>query len=162
MSLENVKEYLAGFGMEERILEFDQSSATVELAAEAIGCEPERIAKTIAMDGNEGPILVVASGDQKIDNKKFKETFQQKAKMIPFDKVEEKTGHYAGGVCPFALKEGVKVYLDRSLERFVTVYPACGSSNSVIEMTLEELEKLSGYISWVDVCKSVYNKEASV
>ena len=153
MSIEKVKAYFKGFGIEGQILEFDVSSATVELAAQALGCMPQRIAKTLSflVDGNA--VLVVAAGDARIDNPKYKEQFGTKAKMLSPDQVEELTGHAIGGVCPFAVKDGVKVYLDVSLKRFETVFPACGSSNSAIELTVPQLERYSGYLEWVDVCK---------
>lgn len=153
MSIEKAKSYLKKYGLEDRIQEFDVSSATVELAAQALHCAPERIAKTLSFLVEEKAILIVAAGDGKIDNKKFKETFHTKAKMIPAEQVELLVGHAVGGVCPFGILEGVKVYLDESLKRFETVYPACGSSNSAIELTIEELERYSGFESWVDVCK---------
>lgn len=153
MSIDRVKEYLKGFGAESRVKEFDVSSATVELAAQALSCEPERIAKTLSFYADDGAILIVAAGDMKIDNKKFKETFNFKAKMLSFSEVEPLTGHPVGGVCPFAVKDGVKVYLDVSLKRFKTVFPACGSANSAIELDLTELEKFSRFEKWVDVCK---------
>ena len=153
MAIEKVREYFKGFGIEERILEFDVSSATVELAAEAVGCEGKRIVKTLSflVDGNA--VLVVCAGDTKIDNPKYKAEFHTKAKMLAFEDVERLIGHAVGGVCPFAVNEGVRVFLDESLKRFETVYPACGSSNSAIELTLEELEKYSNAEKWVDICK---------
>ena len=153
MAIEKVREYMKKFGMEDKILEFEVSSATVQLAAEAVGCEPERIAKTLSFIVDGKPILIVAAGDAKIDNSKYKGTFHTKAKMIPAAEVEELIGHAVGGVCPFGINEGVTVYLDECLKRFETVYPACGSSNSAIELTILELEKISGYTSWIDVCK---------
>ena len=159
MSIERVRKYFEELGIEDRIREFDSSSATVALAAEAIGCEENRIAKSIALHQGDDTVLVVASGDMKIDNAKYKAQFNTKAKMLSYDEAEPLTGHAVGGVCPFALNEGVKVYLDVSLKRFETVFPACGSSNSVIELTIEELEKYSGYISWVDVCKENRREE---
>lgn len=153
MSIDKVKAYFKTFGMEERVMEFDVSSATVELAAEALGCEPCRIAKSLSFSVDGEPILVVAAGDVKVDNTKFKGVFHTKAKMLTPDEVAEQIGHAVGGVCPFAVNAGVKVYLDESLRRFETVFPACGSSSSAIELTLPELEKYSGYIEWVDVCK---------
>lgn len=152
MSIEKVKEYFEEYGLSDRIIEFDVSSATVELAAEAIGCEPELIAKTMSFAVGSKTVLIVCSGDTKISNQKFKAQFNTKAKMIAFNDVEEKVGHAAGGVCPFAINDGVEVYLDVSLKRFKTVYPACGSSNSVIKLDIEELERYSGFIKWVDVC----------
>ena len=139
--------------MEDRIQEFDTSSATVELAAAALHCEPRRIAKTLSFMVNEHAMLVVAAGDAKIDNSKYKAQFGAKAKMLSPEEVETLVGHAVGGVCPFAVNEGVDVYLDISLKRFETIYPACGSSNSAIELTITELEEHSGYIGWVDVCK---------
>ncbi len=153
MAIDKVKAYFAQYGMEERIMEMDKSSATVELAAQAVGCEPCRIAKTMSFLQGEEVVLIVTAGDARVDNKKYKECFQIKAKMIPFDEVEERTGHAPGGVCPFAVKEGVKVYLDDSLKRFELVYPAAGSDNSAIGLTLPELEKYSGSLGWIDVCK---------
>ena len=153
MAIEKVREYFKAFSMEDRILEFDVSSATVELAAQAVGCEPERIAKTLSFMLPEGPILIVAAGDAKIDNRKFKDQFHTKAKMLTPDEVVELVGHAIGGVCPFGINEGVTVYLDESLKRFETVFPACGSSNSAIELTIPDLEKYSGYSAWIDVCK---------
>ena len=153
MAIEKVREYFKAFGMEDRILEFDVSSATVELAAQAVGCEPERIAKTLSFMLPEGPILIVAAGDAKIDNRKFNDQFHTKAKMLTPDEVVELVGHAIGGVCPFGINEGVTVYLDGSLKRFETVFPACGSSNSAIELTIPDLEKYSGYSAWIDVCK---------
>lgn len=154
MAIEKVKEYFKELGIENRILEFDVSSATVELAAEALGCEGKRIAKSLSFMVNGEAILVVCAGDGKVDNAKYKATFGVKAKMLTPDEAVELIGHAVGGVCPFAVNEGVKVYLDESLKRFETVFPACGSSNSAIEMTISELEKYSVYTEWVDVCKS--------
>ncbi len=153
MAVEAVKEYFRKYGMEDRVLEFDVSSATVELAAEALHCEPGRIAKTLSFMVDGAPILVVAAGDARIDNHKYKEQFQTKAKMLTPQEAETLVGHAVGGVCPFAVREGVRVYLDESLKRFETVFPACGSSNSAIKLTIAELETYSGYVSWVDVCK---------
>lgn len=153
MAIEKVKEYFSQFGMADRIREFDVSSATVELAAQALSCEPCRIAKTLSFMTGEGAILIVAAGDTKIDNAKYKAQFGTKAKMLTPDEVEALVGHGVGGVCPFAVNPGVTVYLDCSLKRFQTVFPACGSSNSAIELTIEELERYSGFASWVDVCK---------
>lgn len=153
MAIEQVKEYFRKYGMEDRIQEFDVSSATVELAAEALNCEPQRIAKTLSFLADEHPILVVAAGDAKIDNRKYKAQFSAKAKMLSPQDVEQLIGHGVGGVCPFAVKEGVNVYLDVSLKRFETVFPACGSGNSAIELTIPELEEYSGYAGWIDVCK---------
>ncbi len=153
MSIQKVKEYFRLAGMEERVLEFSVSSATVALAAEALGCEPCRIAKSLSFSVGEEAVLVVTAGDTKIDNGKYKAFFGTKAKMLSPEEVTEKIGHAVGGVCPFAVKEGVKVYLDESLKRFTTVFPACGSNNSAIELTLEELETHSNFLSWIDVCK---------
>lgn len=153
MAIEKVKAYFREHGMEERIQEFDESSATVELAAKALHCEPQRIAKTLSFMLENEAVLIVAAGDAKIDNPKYKEKFGKKAKMLSLDEVETLVGHAVGGVCPFVVNEGVKVYLDVSLKRFETVFPACGSSNSAIELTIPELEKYSGYAEWVDVCK---------
>lgn len=154
MSIEKVRAYFKEFGIEDKILEFPVSSATVELAAKALNTEGCRIAKTLSFSVNDSPILIVTAGDAKIDNKKYKTFFGAKAKMLSFDEVEEKIGHAVGGVCPFAVNDGVKVYLDESIKRFPTVFPACGSSNSAIELTPDELEKYSSYfVEWIDVCK---------
>ncbi|MBQ3088777.1 MAG: YbaK/EbsC family protein [Clostridia bacterium] len=153
MAIEKVREYLSQFSAEDKILEFEVSSATVELAAKALGCEPCHIAKSMAFQVDDGAILVVAAGDVKIDNAKFKAEFKTKAKMVQFADVEAVIGHAAGGVCPFAVNDGVKVYLDESLKRFETVYPAAGSSNSAIPLSLDELEEYSASQKWVDVCK---------
>ncbi|HIS85048.1 MAG TPA: YbaK/EbsC family protein [Candidatus Faecivicinus avistercoris] len=152
MSIERVRAFMRERNMEDRILEFDVSSATVALAAEAVGCAPERIAKTLSFLVDGGAVLVVAAGDARVDNPKFKAQFHTKAKMLTPEEVVNLVGHAVGGVCPFAVNEGVKVYLDESLRRFETVFPACGSSNSAIELTLSELEQLSGG-EWIDVCK---------
>ena len=153
MSIEIVKEYFAQFGMEERVLEFEVSSATVELAAIALNCKPQRIAKTLSFLVDGAPILIVTAGDAKIDNAKYKARFGTKAKMLTPEDVIALVGHAVGGVCPFAIKEGVTVYLDESLKRFDTIFPACGSGNSAIELTIPELETYSRFESWVDVCK---------
>ncbi len=153
MSMEKVKAYFAQFGMEQRVLEFEVSSATVELAAQAAGVEPKRIAKTLSFLVGDSCILIVAAGDARVDNKKYKDRFGAKAKMLAHDDVPEYIGHAVGGVCPFAVKEGVKVYLDESLKRFETVFPAAGSANSAIELTIPELEQYSKFDGWVDVCK---------
>ncbi len=153
MSIEKVRNYLKKWGRDKDILEFEESTATVELAAQAVGVEPARIAKTLSFKNGEGALLVVTAGDAKIDNGKFKAEFGFKAKMLSVDEVYEHTGHAVGGVCPFALKENIPVYLDISLKRFETVFPACGSSNSAIELTCEELEQYSMSKKWVDVCK---------
>ena len=151
MAIEKVREYFAGCGMADRILEFDSSSATVELAAQALSCEPRRIAKSLSFMLGEEPILVVTAGDAKVDNAKYKAKFGKKAKMLTPD--SHAIVHAIGGVCPFAVNDGVTVYLDESLKRFSTVFPACGSSNSAIELTIPELEEHSGFTEWVDVCK---------
>ncbi len=149
-----VREYFKKFGIENKILEFDESSATVELAAHALGTEPGRIAKSMSFDLGDRYIVVVMTGDVKTDNAKFKAEFHVKAKMIPFLEVEDKIGHAAGGVCPFALKNGVEVYLDNSLKKYSTVFPACGSSNSAIELSASEMEKYSdNFVKWIDVSK---------
>lgn len=153
MAIERVRAYFREQGMEERIQEFDTSSATVELAAAALHCEPQRIAKTLSFMVDGQAMLVVAAGDAKIDNSKYKAQFGTKARMLSPEEVEELVGHAVGGVCPFAVNEGVDVYLDISLKRFETIFPACGSSNSAIELTIPELEEHSGYREWVDVCK---------
>lgn len=153
MSIERAREHMKRWGLEEKIMVFDTSSATVELAAQAVGCVPARIAKTLSFRVLEEPILIVTAGDAKIDNHKYKEQFSVKAKMLTPDEVTEKIGHSVGGVCPFGIRDGVKVYLDESMKRFQSVFPACGSSNSAIELTMEELERCSGYESWVDVCR---------
>lgn len=153
MSIENVKLFFKKYGMEKRIQEFSVSSATVALAAEALHCEPCRIAKTLSFKVNNSPILIVTAGDAKIDNAKYKAQFGAKAKMLSPDEVSALIGHSVGGVCPFAVKDDVAVYLDQSLKRFQTVFPACGSSNSAIELTIEELEMYSGFSEWIDVCK---------
>lgn len=153
MSIEKVKAYFAQFGMEDQVLEFTVSSATVELAAAALGCEPQRIAKTLSFLVDGQAILIVAAGDARIDNPKYKAQFGSKAKMIPAEEVEAMIGHGIGGVCPFGIHDTVTVYLDESLKRFTTVYPACGSPNSAIELTIPQLEQYSGYTAWIDVCK---------
>lgn len=153
MAIERVREYFMQWGIEDRIREFDVSSATVELAAKALNCEPKRIAKTLAFMLENQCILVVAAGDARIDNAKYKQLFSAKAKMCSADEANILIGHAVGGICPFGVNDGVTVYLDMSLKRFETVFPACGSSNSAIELTLEELEKYSNAVSWVDVCK---------
>ena len=155
MSIEKVRSYFAQFGMADQILEFPVSSATVELAAQALNCEPRRIAKTLSFMVENTPILIVTAGDTKIDNPKYKAQFASKAKMLTPDEAVTLIGHAVGGVCPFAVKEGVDIYLDISLKRFETVFPACGSSNSAIELTPEELEHYIPSASWIDVCKLV-------
>ena len=154
MAIEVVKAFFREYGMEDRIREFSVSSATVELAAQALGCEPCRIAKTLSFLVDGKAIVVVAAGDARVDNAKYKAQFGTKAKMLTPVETEEMIGHAVGGVCPFGVKDGVAVYLDESLKRFSTVFPACGSNNSAIELTIEELETYSGYDSWVDVCKN--------
>ena len=153
MAIEKVKAFFRQYGMEDRVLEFEVSSATVELAAQAVGCEPCRIAKSLSFLVDEKAILVIAAGDAKVDNAKYKARFGTKAKMLTPDQVEALIGHGVGGVCPFGINDGVTVYLDESLKRFETVFPAAGSSNSAIEMTIQELEQYSAYTAWVDVCK---------
>ena len=157
MSLENVRKYLMKYGKSEEIILFDQSSATVKEAAADLNTEEGRIAKTMSFLLSSGPIVIVAAGDEKIDNRKFKDTFHEKAKMIGPDQVEELTGHPVGGVCPFAVNQNVNVYLDISLKRFHSVFPACGSSCSAIELTIPELEKYSNSMAWIDVCKEWLN-----
>ncbi len=154
MAIEKVKAYFAQFGMEEQVLEFPVSSATVELAALAVGCEPGRIAKTLSFLVADKPMLIVTAGDAKIDNAKYKAQFGAKAKMLTPEEVVLLIGHAVGGVCPFATNPGVSVYLDISMQRFPTVFPACGSSNSAIELTMEALEKHSGSLGWINVCKA--------
>ena len=153
MSIEVVRAYFSQWEMDSHILEFPVSSATVELAAQALGVEAARIAKTLSFLVGDSCVLVVAAGDARIDNKKFKEMFHTKAKLLPLEEVESYTGHKVGGVCPFGVKEGVRVYLDESLKRFSSVFPACGSSNSAIELSLPELEQYSRFLGWIDVCK---------
>ena len=155
MRFETVKDVLTAAGFGDRIYVFDCSSATVALAAQALGCEEARIAKSLAFLVSGTPVIVVAAGDVKADNRKFKDTFHVKAAMLPREATEALTGHAAGGVCPFALKEGVKVYLDVSLQRFDTVYPACGSSNSAVRLSPGELFALVSPTEWVDVCKPI-------
>ena len=153
MSIEKVKSYFSTVGMASRVMELPVSSATVELAAQALGCEPSRIAKTLSFNVDDKAILVVTAGDARIDNKKYKAFFSRKAKFLTPDEVLQWVGHAIGGVCPFAINTGVEVYLDISLRRFEKVYPACGSSNSAIGLTIPELEHHSGFLSWVDICK---------
>ncbi len=155
MSIDRVREYFKQYGMGDRILEFPVSSATVELAAQALGCEPCRIAKTLSFMVGEEPVLIVMAGDVKIDNAKYKAKFGKKAKMLTMDEVVPLIGHAVGGVCPFAVNEGVSTYLDESLKRFPTVFPACGSSNSAIELNMEELERFSRSKEWIDVTKVI-------
>jgi prolyl-tRNA editing enzyme YbaK/EbsC (Cys-tRNA(Pro) deacylase) len=153
MSIEKVRAFFKEKGIEDKIQEFSTSSATVELAALALGVEGKRIAKSLSFMVNDTPVIVVAAGDARVDNRKFKDTFLTKAKMLSHNEAATLIGHAVGGVCPFAVNEGVKIYLDQSLKRFETVFPACGSSNSAIELTLKELEEYSNPISWVDVTK---------
>ena len=153
MAIERVRAFLKERGMEDKILEFEVSSATVELAAQALNCEPCRIAKTLSFMVQNAPILIVAAGDAKIDNAKYKAQFSTKAKMLSPEEVEQLVGHAVGGVCPFGINEGVTVYLDESLKRFETVFPACGSSNSAIQLTIPELEAHSSFVQWINVTK---------
>jgi prolyl-tRNA editing enzyme YbaK/EbsC (Cys-tRNA(Pro) deacylase) len=153
MAIEKVREYLKKWGRDKDIMEFETSSATVELAAQTLDVEPARIAKTISLRYRDSAMLIVAAGDTKIDNSKFKSEFGFKARMLSPEEALEFTGHAVGGVCPFGLKQGIPVFLDESLKRFDTVYPACGSSNSAIKLTCEELEQYSGSRKWVNVCK---------
>ncbi|MCI9313374.1 MAG: YbaK/EbsC family protein [Lachnospiraceae bacterium] len=153
MAIERVKEYFKQYDMESRIIELTESSATVELAAQALGCEPARIAKSLSFMVNDRPVLVICAGDVKVDNAKYKAKFETKAKMLSAEQAQTLIGHAVGGVCPFGINEGVTVYLDESLKRFTTVFPACGSANSAIELTIPEMEQYSGYVEWVDVCK---------
>lgn len=155
MSFISAKEHLQKYGLEKNIIEFETSSKTVKEAAEVLHCEENEIAKSLGFLVNDNPILIVTSGDQKIENGKFKTKFKEKAKMIPFVKVEEKIGHEVGGVCPFGIHENVSVFLDESLKRFSTVYPACGSHNSAVKLSLEELILASEFKEWVDVCKNI-------
>ncbi len=154
MSIEKVREYLKQFGKDEDMLVMDESTATVELAARALGTEEARIAKSLSFYNGEDAMIIVVAGDAKIDNKKFKDKFGFKAKMLAYEDAVKYTGHAVGGVCPFALPDNVKVYLDDSMKRFKTMFPACGSSNSAIELTLDELEKTSDFEEWIDVCKN--------
>lgn len=153
MAVDRVKAHFAKHGMEDRVQEFDTSSATVELAAAAVGCEPERIAKTLSFHVGDRVALIVAAGDARIDNPKFKAQFHCKAKMLKAEEAEPLIGYAVGGVCPFAVNDGCDIYLDATLRRFETVFPACGSSNSAAELTLTELEELCAPCTWVDVCK---------
>ena len=157
MSLVKAKEYLKKFHLDGNVIEFHESTATVREAAEALGCKDAEIAKTMGFLVDDSPILIVASGDKKIDNSKFKQTFHTKAKMIPSEELETLVGHTAGGVCPFGINSNVKVYLDVSLKEFDIVYPACGTSNSAVKLTIPELEEASNYVEYVDVCKKPEN-----
>ena len=154
MAIDKVKKYFSQYDMDKKILEFAVSSATVDLAASALNCEPARIAKTLSFIVNDKVILIVTAGDAKIDNAKYKSFFRAKARMLSFEEVEQRVGHAIGGVCPFAVNDGIDIYLDNSLKRFDTVFPACGSSNSAIELTISQLEKYSLYKEWIDVCKN--------
>lgn len=153
MAFTEAKAFLDEKGFGDRVMEFEVSSATVELAAVAVGTEPERIAKSLTFMVEEGPVMIVCAGDAKVANAKYKAFFHTKAKMLTAEEVVEYIGHAVGGVCPFGIKDGVKVYLDESLKRFDTIYPACGSSNSAVRLTCEELEKASDSLAWIDVCK---------
>lgn len=153
MSIKLVRDYFKDLGIDDRIQEFDVSSATVELAAKALNVEPERIAKTLSFKNEEGCILIVTAGDARIDNSKFKKKFSMKAKMLTLEEVDRFVGHSVGGVCPFAINPNIPVYIDQSLKRFNTIFPACGSSNSAIELSCDELYKYSNSIEWIDVCK---------
>lgn len=152
MALEEAKKYIEDLGYGDRVMVFEVSSATVELAAKAVGTEPEKIAKSLTFKVEDKPIMILCAGDAKVSNSKYKAFFHTKAKMLTFDEVHELIGHDVGGVCPFGIKDGVDVYLDESLKRFEFVYPACGSANSAVKLSIEELEKVSGYIQWVDIC----------
>ncbi|MBR4178164.1 MAG: YbaK/EbsC family protein [Bacilli bacterium] len=151
MAIEKVKEFFKQFNMEDRIIEFNVSSATVEEAAKALNTEGKRIAKSLSFKTKDNIIMIILAGDAKVSNSKYKALFHEKAHMLSFDEVNELIGHPVGGVCPFAINEGVIVYLDESLKRFKTVFPACGSGNSAIELSIEELEKYSNYKEWIDV-----------
>lgn len=153
MSLEKAESYLKEAGFLDHFIELKESTATVALAAEALGVEPGMIAKTMSFLQGEQPVLILTEGTAKVDNRKYKDTFHVKAKMIPFEQVEEVTGHAPGGVCPFGIKDGIEVYLDESLKRFETVYPAAGDDHSAVRLTIPELEKVSGAKGWVDVCR---------
>ena len=153
MLLEKAESYLKEAGFLDHVIELKESTATVALAAEALGVEPGMIAKTMSFLQGEQPVLILTEGTAKVDNRKYKDTFHVKAKMIPFEQVEEVTGHAPGGVCPFGIKDGIEVYLDESLKRFETVYPAAGDDHSAVRLTIPELEKVSGAKGWVDVCR---------
>lgn len=153
MSIERVRSVLTKFGMEDRIQEFEASSATVELAAKLVGCEPAHIAKTLSFHVGEGVVLVVCAGDVRIDNRKFKDFFSVKPKMLKAEEAEELIGHGVGGVCPFGVNPGVEVFLDESIKRFDCVYPAAGNSNSAVRLTPAELERCAAPCQWIDVCK---------
>ena len=153
MSLEKAKKYLEEKGYADHVIELEESSATVQLAAEALSVEPGMIAKTMSFLTEDGPILILKEGTAKIANRKYKDYFHEKAKMIPFDEVEDYIGHAPGGVCPFGIKDGVKVYLDESLKKYDTVHPAAGDNHSAVKLTIEELEEVAGACGWIDVCK---------
>ena len=153
MSLEKAKAYLEERGYADHVIELEDSSATVQLAAQALGVEPGMIAKTMSFLLGDEAILILTEGTAKVDNRKYKDTFHMKAKMIPFEEVESWIGHAPGGVCPFGIKEGIKVYLDESLKQFDTVYPAAGNDHSAVKLTIAELEEVAGAVGWVDVCK---------
>ncbi|MBQ3893395.1 MAG: YbaK/EbsC family protein [Mailhella sp.] len=153
MSLERARQHLRSWGLEGRIMEFSRSSATVALAAEALGCEPARIAKTLSFWAGGSPVLIVAAGDARVDNALFRARFGCKARMLKAGEAEERIGHAVGGICPFGINDGVDVYLDVSLQRFDTVFPACGSASSAIGLSIGELERCSGSAGWVDVCR---------
>ena len=153
MSLESAKEHLKKYNLEDKILEFDTSSATVEEAAKALGCRAGEITKTLSFLVDDKPILIVVAGDVKIDNSKYKNFFHHKAKMTPLDDVERLIGHKVGGVCPFGIHDGIEVYLDKSLQKYDVVYPASGNSHSAVRLTISELEGASCYQAWIDVCK---------
>ena len=155
MSLERAKAYLAEKGYADHIIELEDSSATVQLAAQALGVEPGMIAKTMSFLIGEEAILILTEGTAKVDNRKYKDIFHMKAKMIPFEEVENWIGHAPGGVCPFGIKEGIKVYLDESLKQFDTVYPAAGNDHSAVKLTIAELEEVAGAVGWVNVCKEL-------
>ena len=155
MSLEKAKEHLKKYGLEDKIMQFNVSTATVSEAAKAVNCNEKEIVKTLAFIVNNSPILIAIAGDAKIDNSKYRAEFHTKAKMIPLEKVEDLIGHKVGGVCPFGIKENVEVYLDNSLKRFTTIYPACGTPNSAVKLSLNELEQTSNYKKWIDVCKII-------
>lgn len=155
MAFEKAKAYLENMGYGDRVMEFEVSSATVELAAVAVGTEPARIAKSLTFMVEDKPVMIVCAGDAKVANSKYKAFFHTKAKMLSYEQVSELIGHEVGGVCPFGINEGVSVYLDESLKRFDTVYPACGSANSAVRLTIEELEKTSTHAEWIDVCQVV-------
>lgn len=158
MSVSKVKEYFKRYNKDKEILEFNESSATVADAAKAIGCEEKDIAKSMSFEIEDKEIIIVCAGDVKIDNAKYKKEFLHKAKMLKYEDVEKKIGHAPGGVCPFAINDGIKVYLDESLKRMDVVYPACGSSNSAIKLTIKELEEYSNYTKWVDVTKLMWGE----